>query len=123
MADPSTITTEAEAAALLASPLTPAERAELEQAEAAICEAAAADRMARLQIGEALSRLRHRDVHRDERDRRGRPIPTEASRWEAYLRRRHPQISKREAEALMAEFSADLVQRHHLHPSPLAPSN
>jgi hypothetical protein len=113
MADPSTITTEIEAAALLASPLTPAERAELEQCMAAIREAAAADRAARLQIGEALSDLRHRNAHRQERDRRGRPISTEAGRWEAYLRRRHPEISKREAAALMAEFSAELVRCHH----------
>lgn len=85
MADPSTITTEAEAHQLV-------------EAEAAIREAAEADRLARLRFGEALSCLRHRNVHREERDRRGR----------------HPEISHPEAAALIAEFSGDLVRRHHL---------
>lgn len=86
-------------------PLTPAEQAALAEAEAAI-------RAAWIGEGEALSRLRHLQAHRDQRTARGRPIPTEAGRWKAYLEQEHG-LAVAEAEACMRAFHLELAQRHH----------
>ena len=73
------ITTPELAAELLASPMSPAELAELAADVAAISEAWLGE-------GEALSRLRYGlEAHRDQRTTRGRPIPTEAGRLRAYV--------------------------------------
>ena len=72
------ITTPELAAELLASPMSPAELAELAAAETSISEAW-------LGMGKALCDLRYGlEAHRDQRTTRGRPIPTEAGRWRAY---------------------------------------
>jgi hypothetical protein len=100
-------------AQLLASPLTPADLAALEAAEAAIRRAGLEDLASQVRQGEALSRLRCLQAHHGERDRRGRPIPTEAGRWGAYLRRRFPGLAAREADRLADLFRRDLERRHH----------
>ena len=73
-----TTTPEQAAEELLASPMSPAELAELAAAETSISEAW-------LGMGKALCDLRYGlEAHRDQRTTRGRPIPTEAGRWRAY---------------------------------------
>lgn len=99
------VTTPELAAELLASPLTPAEKAELAQCEAAIREAWIGE-------GEALSRLRHLQAHRDQRTLRGRPIPTEAGRWKAYLEQEHG-LTVAEADAAIRAFHLNLARQHH----------
>jgi hypothetical protein len=101
------------AAQLLASPLAPAELASLQALEAAIQRAGRDDMALQVRQGEALSRLRCLQAHHSERDRRGRPIPTESSRWAAYLGRRFPDLSVKEADRLVDLFRRDLEQRHH----------
>jgi hypothetical protein len=104
---------------LLASPLTPAEKAELAQCEAAILPARCAClrsvealEEAWIGEGEALSRLRHLQAHRDQRTLRGRPIPTEAGRWKAYLEQEHG-LTVAEADAAIRAFHLDLARQHH----------
>ena len=99
------ITTPEQAAELLASPMSPAELAELAECEAAI-------REAWLGEGEALSRLRHLRAHRDQLTVRGRPIPTEAGRWKAYLEQVHG-LTVAEADAAMRAFHLELARQHH----------
>jgi hypothetical protein len=92
---------------LLASPLSPAELAELEADEAAI-------REAWLGMGEALSRLRYGlTAHRDQRTVRGRPIPTEAGRWRAYVEQHCQDTTPAEAEACMRAYHQELARKHH----------
>ena len=100
-------TTPEAAAELLASPMSPAELAELAAAEAAI-------RGAWLGQGEALSRLRYAlQAHRNERTPRGQQIATEAGRWRAYLRRCCPDLTEAEAAACMAAWHRELACQHH----------
>jgi len=100
-------TTPAAAAQLLASPLSPAELAELAADEATI-------RAAWLGQGEALSRLRYAlQAHRNERTPRGQQIPTEAGRWRAYLRRCCSDLTEAEAAACMAAWHRELACQHH----------
>jgi hypothetical protein len=74
------ITTPEQAAELLASPMSPAELAEL--------------------------------AHRDQLTVRGRPIPTEAGRWKAYLEQVHG-LTVAEADAAMRAFHLELARQHH----------
>jgi hypothetical protein len=98
------ITTPELAAELLASPMSPAELAELAECEAAISEAWLGE-------GEALSRLRYGlEAHRDQRTGKGRPIPTEAGRWRAYLEQRHG-LTVAEAEACMRAYQVQLARQ------------
>jgi hypothetical protein len=98
-------TTPEQAAELLASPMSPAEQAELEADEAAILEAW-------LGMGEALSRLRYGlEAHRDQRTTRGRPIPTEAGRWRAYVEQHCPDTTPTEAEACMRAYQVQLARQ------------
>jgi hypothetical protein len=100
------ITTPELAAELLASPMSPAELAELAADVAAISEAWLGE-------GEALSRLRYGlEAHRDQRTTRGRPIPTEAGRWRAYVEQHHG-LTVAEAEACMGAYHRDLARQHH----------
>lgn len=98
-------TTPEQAAELLASPMSPAERAELAEREAAIREAWIGE-------GEALSRLRHLQAHRDQLTVRERSIPTEAGRWKAYLEQEHG-LTVAEADAAMRAFHLELARQHH----------
>lgn len=91
--------------AMPTGPLSAAEQAELAECEAAI-------RAAWIGEGEALSRLRHLQAHRDQRTVRGRPIPTDAGRWKAYLEQEHG-LTVAEAEAAIRAFHLDLARRHH----------
>ena len=104
---------DAAAADLLASPLSSAEAAEYEADLAAIREAARQEQAAMIRQGEALDRIRTLNLYRNESTAKGRRIPTERGRWEAYLRRRWPGISVREADQLIAAFRLDLARRHH----------
>ena len=100
------ITTPELAAELLASPMSPAELAELAADVAAISEAWLGE-------WEALSRLRYGlEAHRDQRTTRGRPIPTEAGRWRAYVEQHHG-LTVAEAEACMGAYHRDLARQHH----------
>ena len=100
------ITTPELAAELLASPMSPAELAELAAAETSISEAW-------LGMGKALCDLRYGlEAHRDQRTTRGRPIPTEAGRWRAYVEQHHG-LTVAEAEACMGAYHRDLARQHH----------
>lgn len=95
------------AATLLESPLSPEERAELQECETAI-------REAWLGMGEILSQLRYGlRAHRDQCTKKGRPIPTEAGRWRAYVEQHCPETSPAEAEALIRAYHQELARRHH----------
>mgnify|MGYP006293380491 CR=1 FL=1 len=88
-------------------PLSAEEKAELRACEEAI-------RDAWLGQGEALSRLRYGlAAHRAETTTKGRPIPTEAGRWKAYIRRTCPDLTLKEAEACMAAYHQQLARLHH----------
>jgi len=91
-------------------PLTPEEKADLRECEEAI-------RAAWIGEGEALSRLRHLQAHRDQRTTRGRPIPTEAGRWKAYLDQVHG-LTVADADAAMRAFHNDLARQHHSQAQP-----
>lgn len=98
------ITTPELAAELLASPMSPAELAELAADEAAIKEAW-------LEMGKALCDLRYGlEAHRDQRTTRGRPIPTEAGRWRAYLEQHCQETAPAEAEACMRAYQVQLAR-------------
>lgn len=93
------------AAELLASPMSPAELAELEAAEAAIKEAW-------LGMGKALCDQRYGlEAHRDQRTTRGRPIPTEAGRWRAYVEQHCQSTAPAEAEACMRAYQVQLARQ------------
>ena len=98
-------TTPEQAAELLASPMSPAELAELAECEAAISEAW-------LGMGKALCDLRYGlEAHRDQRTTRGRPIPTEAGRWRAYVEQHCPDTTPTEAEACMRAYQVQLARQ------------
>lgn len=93
------------AAELLASPMSPAELAELEAAETSISGAW-------LEMGKALCDLRYgHEAHRDQRTTRGRPIPTEAGRWRAYVEQHCQEFAPAEAEACMRAYQVQLARR------------
>lgn len=92
---------------LLDTPLSAAEKAELEECETAI-------REAWLGMGEALSQLRYGlQAHREQRTKKGRPIPTEAGRWRAYVEQYCPDTTPAEAEACMRAYHLQLARKHH----------
>jgi hypothetical protein len=91
-------------------PLTPEEKAKLRECHEAI-------QAAWIGEGEALSRLRHLQAHRDQRTTRGRPIPTDAGRWKAYLEQEHG-LTVAEADAAMRAFHNDLARQHHSQAHP-----
>ena len=86
-------------------PLTPEEKAKLRNCEEAI-------RAAWIGEGEALHRLRYLDAHRDQRTTRGKPIPTDAGRWKAYLEQEHG-LTVAYADAAMLAFYNELARKHH----------
>lgn len=86
-------------------PLTPEEKSKLRDCEEAI-------RAAWIGEGEALHRLRYLEAHRDQRTTRGRPIPTDAGRWKAYLEQEHG-LTVAEADAAMLAFYNELARKHH----------
>lgn len=91
--------------ALLGLPMTPAELAELEAAEAAI-------REAWLGMGKSLCDLRYGlAAHRDQRTAKGRPIPTEAGRWRAYVQQHCPETTPADAEACMRAYQVQLARQ------------
>ena len=91
--------------ALLGLPMTPAELADLKADEAAI-------REAWLGMGKSLCDLRYGlEAHRDQRTTRGRPIPTEAGRWRAYVEQHCQDTTPAEAEACMRAYQVQLARQ------------